>query len=206
MAWVWLCNRNVPFHWTRVTSEISNRNEKRPLRSRFGHFTTNDKVDKLWFHPKTSQSHVWAVIKLFELFCLLIIECYFFEKRNFEDNFSAKIEVSGWMKTNMAAASYHPRIWSPRYGQTGNLQKNLAVNHWPLERGLTVQTWTSMQTANLTARPWSRDFLTFAVRGKCQKTSILRSLIILALTFAKKNLFFSLACITFPWTSYFLSD
>ena len=33
------------------------------------------------------------------------------------------------------------------------------------------------QTANLTARHWSRDFLTFAVRGKCRKTSILRSLI-----------------------------
>ena len=29
-----------------------------------------------------------------ELFCLLIIEFYF-KKRNFEDSFSAKIEVSG---------------------------------------------------------------------------------------------------------------
>ena len=33
------------------------------------------------------------------------------------------------------------------------------------------------QTANLTARHWSHDFLTFAVRGICRKTSILRSLI-----------------------------
>ena len=47
-----------------------------------------------------------------ELFCLLIIEFYF-KRRNFEDNVSPKIEVSGWMKTNMAAASYHPRILSP---------------------------------------------------------------------------------------------
>ena len=33
------------------------------------------------------------------------------------------------------------------------------------------------QTANLTARPWSRDFLTFAIRGKWRKTSILSSLL-----------------------------
>ena len=26
------------------------------------------------------------------------------------------------MKTNMVAASYHPRIVSPKYGQTGNLR------------------------------------------------------------------------------------
>ena len=30
------------------------------------------------------------------------------KKRNFEVNFSAKIEVSGGMKTNTAASSYHP--------------------------------------------------------------------------------------------------
>ena len=33
------------------------------------------------------------------------------------------------------------------------------------------------QTPILTAGHWSRDFLTFAISGKCQKTSILRSLI-----------------------------
>ena len=33
------------------------------------------------------------------------------------------------------------------------------------------------QTANLTARPWLRDFLTFAIRGKWRKTSILSSLL-----------------------------
>ena len=33
------------------------------------------------------------------------------------------------------------------------------------------------QTANLTARPCSRDFLTFAIRGKWRKTSILSSLL-----------------------------
>ena len=31
-------------------------------------------------------------------------------------------------KTNMAAASYHPRIWSPKYGQTGKV-KLLTANH-----------------------------------------------------------------------------
>ena len=31
-------------------------------------------------------------------------------------------------KTNMAAASYHPRIWSPKYGQTGKV-KPLTANH-----------------------------------------------------------------------------
>ena len=61
-----------------------------------------------------------------ELFCLLIIEFYF-KKRNFEESFSAKIEVNGWMKTNMAAASYRPQILSPKYGQTGYV-KPLTTN------------------------------------------------------------------------------
>ena len=34
-----------------------------------------------------------------------------------------------------------------------------------------------LQTGNLTAGTWSRDFLTFAVCGKCWKTSILISLV-----------------------------
>ena len=51
-----------------------------------------------------------------QLFCLLITKFYFKKKRNLEHSFSAKIEVSGWMKTNMAVASYNPRILSPKYG------------------------------------------------------------------------------------------
>ena len=35
---------------------------------------------------------------------------------NFEDNFSAKIEVDDWIK-NMAAASYLPRISRPKCGK-----------------------------------------------------------------------------------------
>ena len=36
-----------------------------------------------------------------------------------------------------------------------------------------------LQTGNPTARPWSRDFLTFAIRGKCRKTStsLIKSLV-----------------------------
>ena len=49
------------------------------------------------------------------------------------------------------------------------------VNTLPLERGLAVYKHEP-QTANLTARPWSRDLLTLAVCGKCRKASILRSL------------------------------
>ena len=71
-----------------------------------------------------------------EPFCLVIIEFYF-KKRYFQDNFSAKIEVRGWMKTNMAAANYHPRILSPRYRQrcnvkplTANCSLSFAVK-WP---------------------------------------------------------------------------
>ena len=64
-----------------------------------------------------------------ELFCLWLSNSIS-KKRNFEDNFSAKIEVSEWMNTNMAAASYHPRILSPKYGQTGNI-KPLTVNRKP---------------------------------------------------------------------------
>ena len=37
--------------------------------------------------------------------------------------------------------------------------KNLAVNHLPLEALPVVHTWT----ANVTAKPWSRDILRFAV-------------------------------------------
>ena len=62
-----------------------------------------------------------------ELFCLLIIEFYF-KKRNFGANISgSKKEESGWMKTSMAAASYHLRILSPKYGQMGNV-KPLTAN------------------------------------------------------------------------------
>ena len=54
-------------------------------------------------------------------FCLPVIN-FCFKKRNFEDNFSAKTEVSGWMKTNTVAASYHPRILSANYWQAGNVK------------------------------------------------------------------------------------
>ena len=56
-----------------------------------------------------------------ELFCLVIIEF------SFEDNLSAKIAVSGWMKANMAATSYYPRTLSPKYGHTINA-KPLTAN------------------------------------------------------------------------------
>ena len=47
----------------------------------------------------------------------------------------------------------------------------------PCGKSLTPGAWSKPykrepQTANLTARSWSRDFLTFAVLGKCWKTSI----------------------------------
>ena len=56
-----------------------------------------------------------------ELFCIVIIEF------SFEDNFSAKIAVSGWMKANMTATSYYPRTLSPKYGHTINA-KPLTAN------------------------------------------------------------------------------
>ena len=56
--------------------------------------------------------------------------------------------------------------------------RNLAVNHLPMERGLSVQTCTSNRNPDARARTWSRDFFTFAVRGKSRKTSILSSLMI----------------------------
>ena len=60
-------------------------------------------------------------------FCLLVIN-FCFKKRNFEDNFSAKTEVNGWIKTNTVAASYHPRILiSANYGQAGKV-KPLTAN------------------------------------------------------------------------------
>ena len=60
-----------------------------------------------------------------ELFCLLNSIS---KKHNFEDSFSgSKIEESGWMKTNMAAMSYHSWILSPKYEQTGSM-KPLTTN------------------------------------------------------------------------------
>ena len=50
------------------------------------------------------------------------------KKRIFEDNFWAKIEMSGWMKTNMVSASYHARILSPKYGQSVATKKALTAN------------------------------------------------------------------------------
>ena len=69
-----------------------------------------------WFtlHPKTSQTYVWEVICLFRTLLRNDCRILFKKKRNFEDNFSAKTEVSGWMKTNMSAASYHPRNLSSK--------------------------------------------------------------------------------------------
>ena len=55
---------------------------------------------------------------LLELFCLLIIEFYF-KKRNFEDNFSAKIEVDE-LKQTWPPHGYHPR--SPKYERTCNVK------------------------------------------------------------------------------------
>ena len=51
---------------------------------------------------------------------------------NFEDNFSAKIEVNEWVKTNMAPASYHTEILIPKYEQADKvklLTPNLNLNH-----------------------------------------------------------------------------
>ena len=74
-------------------------------------------------HPKTSQSHVWEERRLFRTLLLIDNWILFFKNRNFEDNFSAKIEVSGWKKTKTAAASYHPRILNPKFGQTGKVDR-----------------------------------------------------------------------------------
>ena len=82
-----------------------------------------------FLHPKTSQSHVCEEIRLYRTL-LLIDYRILFKKQNFEDNFSAKIEVSGWMKTNMAAVSYHPQILSPKYGQMDNVKPLTANRSW----------------------------------------------------------------------------
>ena len=75
--------------------------------------------------PRTLRSHVTRALppghNFLELFYLVIIEF------SFEDSFWAKTGESGWMKANMAAASYHPRILSPNYGKIGNV-KPLTAN------------------------------------------------------------------------------
>ena len=88
------------------------------------------------------------------LFCLLIIEFYF-KKGNFEDNFSGKVEVSGWMKTNMTAASYHPLILSPKHGQTGNV-KPLSANRSLSEKNVSSE--SSDKISQVLANVKSSDF------------------------------------------------
>ena len=72
-----------------------------------------------WFtakflHPKTSQTYVWEEIWLFRT--LLLNNCRILFQKNviLKTISQLKIEVSGWMKTNMAAASYHPRNLSSK--------------------------------------------------------------------------------------------
>ena len=106
-----------------------------------------------------------------ELFCLLIMEFYF-KKGNFEDNFSAKIKVSGWTKTNMAAASHHPRILSPKYWQAGNV-KPLTANRslsfvvkWPnldLKVSNKSHVYSKRQTPNEIYITWPSFPLTYRV-------------------------------------------
>ena len=85
-------------------------------------------VSQGFLHSKTSQSHFWEEIRLFRTLSLINYwTTVFFIERNFEDDFSAKIEVNEWIKTNMAGASYHPRIVIPKYEQTGNV-KPLTAN------------------------------------------------------------------------------
>ena len=81
-----------------------------------------------WFNARffcILKNHNTMFERTYDFFVLVINFCFI--KHNFKDNFLAKIEVSGWMKTNMAAASYHPRILSAKYGQTGNV-KRLTAN------------------------------------------------------------------------------
>ena len=104
-------------HVTRA-SPSGLRFERLGPRSRGNWFTA-----RFFLHPKTSQSHVWEDIQLFRtLFCLSINE-FCIKKRTFEDNFSAKIGVSGGIK----------QTWQPqqptanRTCKTGNV-KPLTAN------------------------------------------------------------------------------
>ena len=72
---------------------------------------------KGFLHPKTSEFHVCEEIKPFCSYWLRIL----FQKNVILKTMSQlKIEVRGWMKTNTAAASFHPRILSPKYAQMGS--------------------------------------------------------------------------------------
>ena len=82
---------------------------------------------KVFLQPETSQSHVWEEIRLFKTLLLIDYRIRFRKNVILQTILSAKIEVSGWMKTCMTAASYHPLISSPKYEHTGNL-KPLTAN------------------------------------------------------------------------------
>lgn len=52
------------------------------------------------------------------------------------------------------------------------MQKTLWSGKSVTSRACSSRTKREPQTANLTARPWSRNFLTFVLRGKCRKSLV----------------------------------
>ena len=120
VGWGWIETLRLRFFAFRANRERQEVTWPGPCRQVYGLRFTFVRLDHApevsdlpqgFLHPKTPQSQVWEEIRLFRIFLLIDYNrIHAFKRRNFEDNFSAKIELRWWMKTNMAVASYHPRI------------------------------------------------------------------------------------------------
>ena len=135
-------NRNVPLHWTRGISEISNRNGKRPLKSRFGHFTANDKVDKLWFAINGFRLPVCPYLALQIRGEKLSSKLRFIETEFDNQSLSSDEQGETFAVRRLISKRVLKKLFY--FSNVGlrffRVQKNLEVNHLPLERGLAVQT------------------------------------------------------------------
>ena len=92
-------------------------------------------LPQIFLHSKTPQSKVWEKILL-----LRSLLNYFSLKRNFEADFSVKIEVNKWMKTCKHGSCKLPPA-NPTYWQMGNL-KPRTRQPWCAVCGKMAKPWT----------------------------------------------------------------
>ena len=128
------------------------------FRSRFGHFTENDKPRFAITVSPYPSVHIWDF--RFEAAMFVFIHPL---TSSLAWKLSSKLLFWKWIRSSIKKSSKQSFFFS-----------NAGL--WCFR--VHSRAWSSRTNVNLkrTARFWSRDFLTLAVCGKCRKTSILRSL------------------------------
>jgi len=86
-----------------------------------------------FLHPKRSLSHVWEEIRRVKT--LLLIDYQILFQKNVILKTISQLKYNWvtpeWMNENKhPVESYHPRIGSPKYGQTGNVKPSNQGQNW----------------------------------------------------------------------------